>query len=287
MMFGRTLSVSAGLLVLAGAASAQLIVDYDNQLGGTAAPVVGSGYWHGAVNSTTSGQSRNVGLWSNPTVATSTATNISRVTASAPAGLVQGNAYELRWSFMGTGTGTNRSANEADTFLRVAGAGTAMLNPVIDTSKTLLFDVWTSQPLRVSLIFSDAAQTAAVGSPGVAPQLEALGGTGTDKLETTGQGYGGYTLTGGQWQTVEVDFTQLTLRNLNGNNVFSPATPDRIALNGLGFTPLAGEGGLQLQHEVYLDNFRLSGVPVPEPGTMLALGAGVAAIAARRRRRKS
>lgn len=286
-MIGRILWVGAVSTVLVGAAGAQTFVDYDNQLGGTAAPVLGSRYWHSDVHTTAAGQNKNVGRWNDPTqVNSGTAPNISRVAATAPAGLAQGNAYELRWSFIGTlagGTG-NRSANEGDTFVRVFSAGPGMLNPVLDTSLLLQFDVWTAQPVRVAAIVSDAAQSAAVGSPGAGTSLEVLGGSGDDALEATGQGFGGYVLTAGQWQTVTVDFSDITVRTLSGNGVFSPATANRGALNGLGFTPVDGEGGLQVQHEVYLDNFRLSAAPVPEPATMLVLAAGVAAIGARRRR---
>lgn len=292
MMFGRLLYSGAGLVALAGAAGAQTFVDFDTRLGGNAAPTLNSAYWMQPITTTASGQNRNVGYWDDQTLENSaTATNINRVSSSAPVGLGSGNTYEMRWSFIGTGAGTAttsayRSLNEADTFLRAysltANGTNPMYNPVIDTSKLLQFDIWTAQPLRVALIASSAVQTAEVGAPSTTTtSLVVIGGTGADAIVPTVRGYGGYVLTAGSWQTVTVDFSSITTRSLTG--AWNP-TGNRGALNGLGFTPIDEEGGLQLQHEVYLDNFRLAS-PVPEPATMLALAAGVAALGARRRRR--
>jgi hypothetical protein len=250
----------AGALALGMAHAAVDIADYDSRHGANSAPVVGAQFWHSPINTGSSGQNRNVGRWDHQGQITGAVPNISRVTASPPPG-ASGNAYELRWSFIGTGTGTNRSLDPRDTFLRVFSSGSALTSPVIDTRMKLQFDVWTRHPLRVAIIVSEAPQSNPVGTSGSgSTPLEVIGGIGENALETHGKlGIGGYVLAPERWQTVTIDFSQATVRSFadTGNGILNPQTPFMVGLNSFAFTPLRAEGGFQLQHEVYLDNVRL------------------------------
>lgn len=277
-------------LALAGCAAAQplMIVDYDNQLQAANPPVVGSRFWLSDVWTGRSGQNRNVGrydsansIWTTSTAATSTSKVVDPATFTAETGqFTASNSQELKFAFIGEDTnnppGANRGLARA-TMLRAYGQATSpvsIANPVLDTSVPIRIDIWTAEPIRVALMITDGEQLNPVGSAGttpVAPALlgyEVIGGpTGTpDALvadaNITGNftAYGGYVLPAGKWTTVTFDLSDpanyTVLNYLQGDGLLNPVTPNRIALSSLLFTPIDGEGARQVQHNIFIDNFR-------------------------------
>jgi hypothetical protein len=269
-----TLSVLT-LAVLAGAHAQPLVfVDYDNQLQSLNPPTVGARFWHSVVSTGASGQNRNVGRFDAATNAFVTGTGVSRVADPAmfnteTGQFVVGNTYQLRFAFIGEGTGTNRGLAQS-TILRLFSAATTpptMVNPVLDTTQPVRFDIWSRAPIRVALLVSEAAQTAPVGGRGSgALPFEVIGGPeGTpDALDpasaTDVRAFGGYVVPAGRWVTLTVNMSDpalYTIRNfVGGNAVLNPATPERVGLNSLLFSPVDGEGGTQVEHMIFLDFWR-------------------------------
>jgi len=275
-----------------------MVADFDRALKGNKTPLAGGTFLFSPVNMNTSNQTQNVGLWNSPANPTGSGSpvvpaNISRVagagnatTGPVPAG-DRTNAYEARFSFRGVVAALpspnpeNRAVNPLDTFLRMFYAGSAAVPngvfcPLVNITKTLKFDIWSKESLRVAVLIGEGAATASVplaeiGANGwLSGPLESLGGLGDNALQTTNRAQGGFAIQAGVWQTIEIPLNDpllFTIRSyvglgdgiLTSNVVY----PNFVSLNSFLFSPpkkvLATDpepGSLIVAHEVYIDNIR-------------------------------
>ncbi|MBS1704922.1 MAG: hypothetical protein JST40_03545 [Armatimonadetes bacterium] len=268
-MKNRSILLLAGMAVASGAFAGTTIVDFDNQLKGSAAPVLGSRYWLGTIDTASSATSRNVGKWNDPTLlTTATAGNIIRVADTAvPARANQSQALEMKWSFTdGTPVGAQQSTNPLDTFLRTFAsfASSALPCPAFDLTQKLKFDIYSDVGLRVCLIVRESDLTGkTVGDPGpITGTVATLGGPAStaDALQASGVGRGGYVVPAKQWTTITFDLSNTanyTIRRLTGSGALASLSGNNlVALEGFGFTPLDGQGLVPTKHVVYVDNIR-------------------------------
>lgn len=247
----RLFALALGSALVGSVAHAQhaMIADFDRANLGNKTPLAGGNFWFAPINSNSSAQNRNVGLWSSPTDPTglqatgTTPANVSRIAgvANATTGPVPAgngtNAHEFKFSFRGVPTVTpnpnpeNVSANPLDTFLRIFNAGTAaapngIFSPLIATNRVLKFDVWSKEPIRISPLIAEGTAAAALTGdivPGRSGwsngQLESIGGIGANATQTTGNARGGFVVQPGVWQTITVEINNplaITLRSYAG-----------------------------------------------------------------------
>lgn len=283
----RTLVFTA--VAASAAANATLIFDFDNQLGATTAPVLDNRWAWATIDTATSGQNRNVGRWDNPNVVTSTTNGnpirvvdqtITFAAGQPPARANQSNALNLRWSFTGglTNGEPNQSTNAADTWLRAfTDFGASPLRvPAIDITKPLSIDIYTVESLRITLVLRESDLTGiSVGQSGpLTGQIEVVGGPvgGPNAVATSGNGRGGFVVPAGQWTTITWDLpntANLSFRGITGNNVLASLSGNNlVGLSGFGFAPLDGEGLLQKQHNVWIDNIRNAVPPAGITGSV-------------------
>lgn len=286
----------ATLALVPGALAAEtIILDFDVQNFATTPPLVGViDYWLRKVETEASGQNKNVGLWSDPTLLnTTTAGNINRV-ADALDSKVSGpvpsgnstQANELRWSFTdGTVVGPQQDTNSLNTWLRAFCTTRALVVPVFDMNQPVSVDIWTKEPLRITLNIRECPNLAgfSVGQAGnIAGSVECVGGPANTVDAVAGWpvgSRGGIELMPGVWQTVRFDLTDtnlFTVRTLSGEGVVMPGSGSDtlLGLDGFGFAPsysnIGQVGGVK--HEVYIDNVR-NGTPAGEiTGSMTLQG---------------
>ena len=172
-----------------------------------------------------------------------TSADISAVTTSFPAGTNQDlHAYNVAWSF----------TNTSNPWLRLTTASTGNLpNPVIDFTKKLKFDIYTSKALRVAVgcrETTNASGTAIGLNGGTAGAIEWAGAT-----NTLGAGPAPKrTVAANSWTNLSFDLPNepVTAFTVAGNGVLSTSSGLGV-LEHLAFAPAGGTGA----YNVYLDNF--------------------------------
>lgn len=182
--------------------------------------------------------------------------------------LVAGNWMMVRWLWAPTGS-----------WLRLTTyAATVLPNPAIDYTQKLVFSVLypAGDPLGIALGSRDNGTTAAIGADGTAVgPIEWIGASG-------GDGTVGPTVTqtisaSPEWQTITIDIPNEPVTAFAGTGVNGVLDNTRGTIEHLAFVRTGAAG----PYEIYLDNFHM----VPEPGSLLALCAGLAGFAGLLRRR--
>ncbi|MFN7138540.1 MAG: immunoglobulin domain-containing protein, partial [Limisphaerales bacterium] len=140
------------------------------------------------------------------------------------------------WSFNGT----------ANPWLRLTTFNAPQLpNPTIGFNQALLFDIYSSQDLYVSVGLRETGTSAAIGSDG--------GSTGTiEWIGTTLNPPRGRLVPANQWTTLQFFIPFEPVRAFTGNGILSSPTSKGV-LEHLAFAPAGGE----MEHRVLLDNFRV------------------------------
>jgi hypothetical protein len=191
--------------------------------------------------------------------------NIAQVAANFGTNSTQ--VLEVSWQWAAVG----------GNWLRLTTFGGARVpNPLVDLNQHLKFDIYTDSPLRIAVGIRETGGSGPVGANGGTTGAIEWVGTSTTMNSATPAGMG---LATGAWQTVSIHLKGAPALGFAG-------TPNGVVdgdwgtLEHLAFQRAGADVG---PHTVYLDNFRVD--TVPEPGTMIALGAGLAALAARRRRK--
>lgn len=285
-MMKKSLFLSAGLMVLPFSAFAAetMIVDFDNQLKATAAPVLGNLFYFRGVDTTVSGSNVNVSWYQDPTQITgSPRFNVNRVAKTVTdSGTVTAfasnpsQAFEMRFGFS-AGTIPPDATNQQNVdplacWLRVhsISSSSQLIQPVFDYSKYLKIDVWSKENCRLcfnvkgfndlngKLIGESAGPTTLTSN-----FLKNVGGpTGSnDQMQPSGLGRGGFQVTGGVWQTIYVNIsdtpniTYRTLAGAAGAPVPGTNSGNLLALEGIGFTPDIGVN-TPVSHVVIVDNIR-------------------------------
>ena len=191
--------------------------------------------------------------------------NIAQVAAGF--GTNSTNVLQVSWQFTSAGN-----------WLRLTTFGGARVpNPLVDLNQHLKFDIYTDSPLHIALGIRETGGTGPVGGNGGTTGNIEWVGTSTTMNSATPAGMG---VTTGSWNTVSVNLKGAPALGFAGGTVNGVLDGDWGVLEHIAFQKAGADVG---PHTVYLDNFRVD--TVPEPGTMIALGAGLAALAARRRRK--
>jgi len=289
----RNLIILAAL-ASAGASQAAVttMVDFDNQLFATVAPVINQTFFFSAINTTSSGSNGNVSWWSDPTQSTGAApnTNVVRIadeagtsgTGPVPAGGDGTKAIELKFGFNGAAAadGGNLFINPFRAFLRGTSAASLasskIQNPCFDATKPLMFDIYSTSPIEVSIWLREADFTGRAigqnpvsntvptgrgivavggkfGTPDALPQ-DALG------VALEGAGFeGGYVVPANTWVTLSFDCDDVvnqTFRRITGTggNVVVPVSENKVGLDAICFSPT--NAGTPTSHQVFIDNIR-------------------------------
>ncbi len=187
--------------------------------------------------------------------------NVSQVVNTASAS--GPNSLFVSWQWNATGS-----------WLRLTTYNTANRpNPAIDYSLVLQFKVLytAGDPLGICIGTRDNGTAAPIGGDGGGTgPIEWIGATGSGPATTR-------TLSAAPgWQTVSFSIPSESIAGFTGDGVLTNA---RGTLEHIAFVKTGGAG----PYELYLDDFEM--VPVPEPGSLLALGTGLMGILALLRRR--
>jgi N-acetylmuramoyl-L-alanine amidase len=168
-----------------------------------------------------------------------TQTRETTVKETFPVGNSSSRALLAKWHW---------ASGAVNPWLRLTTFGaTTLPNPVIDFRKSLQFDVWSAQPLRLGLGLRETNATGSIGSDGgtVGP-IEFVGVSTMNGAAPQAA----RTLTTGTWQTVSFSLPSEPVRAFTGNGTLD-STSGLGVLEHLNFAP----AGSVLAQEVYLDNF--------------------------------
>jgi len=152
-------------------------------------------------------------------------------------------------------------------------------NPTVDLTQFLVFDIFSTVDLQLAVGIRETGSNVAVGANG--GSANGIEWVSNAPLNASGAP-GGQIITAGSWHTVAINLAAPPfIRPFAGSTAdgILSAANNRGVLEHLAVTSLGNAG----PYDVYVDNFQMS--PVPEPGTMAALGLGAIALAFRRRRR--
>jgi hypothetical protein len=191
--------------------------------------------------------------------------NISQVTSTFPAGNLNAGLEAMNVQFAFT-TGTGNRWIRLTTFNTTV----ALANPVISFEHPFSFDVYTTEPLQISLLLRETNPTGLYGSNGgTANGIEFVGGTAST----------GKAVPANQWVTLYFDVPNESV------TAFAGATANGILETTTGkgvLEALALIGTPGTTYDIYFDNFTI----IPEPST-LALGVlgGFAVLFGMRRRK--
>jgi hypothetical protein len=248
--------VGVGALVLAGGAQAAPVIFNDFE-GGTA----GSqwGWRQPSFSSTTSAN-----------VAATPAPNLARVTdATTIPQPAAGSTINL-----GTKVGETQFQFPDTALTRwirhTTSGAPGVPNPEIDIRQKLLFDVYSSTDVRITLLIRETSNTGgAIGANGgVTGNIEYVGATSFAGAQGgASAGPVGKLVPAGQWTTLEFNIPSEPVASFTGNGVLSNASnttnPDAnnpfMVLEALGVTSTGNAGPIT----IYYDNFRQEAVPEP------------------------
>jgi N-acetylmuramoyl-L-alanine amidase len=186
-------------------------------------------------------------LFRRPSVSGTTGGNLeaaqsTTVVANPRATNVNDLALRVQWAFL---------PSAPQPWLRLTTFNAATLgNPVVNFQRTLLFDVWSAQPLRLGLGLreTNTPSTAAIGDNG--------GSAGTIEFAGVSDVISGrpspvLNVPANAWTTAAIDIPAAPVRPFTGDGLLT-ATASLGVLEHLAIVPGAGAG---LAHDVYLDNF--------------------------------
>ena len=199
--------------------------------------------------------------------------NIQRATDAFPAGNANAGTRVGETQFQFIDTANTR-------WLRHTTSGaTGVPNPVIDLTQPLNFDIYSTTPVRVSLLVRELATAPAGGigsNGGGTGSIEHVGATAIRGTSggATNAGPEGRLLTPNTWTTLTFDLPNEPVFAFTGNN---DLTGQWGVLEALSFTSEGDAGPIT----VYYDNFS-QGV-IPEPATLGLLGLCGLGLLARRR----
>ncbi len=162
----------------------------------------------------------------------------STVRSTFPAGNASTRALNAKWSWTGA----------SNAWLRLTTAGAATTgNPVIDFRKTLRFDVWSANPIKLGLGLRETNSSGAIGSDGgINGPIEFVG----VNAVTSGTPSSARTIAAGGWTTVDFDLPDEPTRAFTGNGILESTT-------GLGVLEhlVLSPSSAVLDENIYLDNF--------------------------------
>ncbi len=259
----RTILIALACVTTVGSAYAQTITDFESYTPPT---------WDGAVmfRQPTFSGSTNANILTDP--------NICHV--DKPAGGIAGNTTNVlltKFKFV---------SSAASKWLRLSTYNTPDLpNPAVDFSKYLLFDIYTDVDVHIAIGLRETNTTAAIGgNGGAAGGIEMIA---NNPLGSNSGPDGGDLITAGAWHTYAINIGAVGKAGGPYIKGFAGATADGVltsttgkgALEHIAIQAAGGDG----PYTIYMDNFRQADC-VPEPATLAALGLGLTALIARRRR---
>ncbi|MCW5941694.1 MAG: PEP-CTERM sorting domain-containing protein [Fimbriimonadaceae bacterium] len=193
------------------------------------------------------------------------APNVSQVLAG---GIGTNTSNVLQNQFQWTATGN---------WLRLTTFGANRLpNPALNLNQFLLFDVYTTLPVRFAVGVRETGGSGPIGANGGTTGTIEWVGTSTTMNSATPAGMPVPT---GVWTTVSVQLKGSPSLGFTGDGT---VTGDWGVLEHIAIQRAGGSVG---PHDIYLDNFRQD--VVPEPTSMAALGLGALGVFFRRRNKKA
>ncbi len=186
-----------------------------------------------------------------------TVTNYDVPTATFPSGNSSTRVLHAYWSFL---TGTS------DPWLRFTTYNAATNpNPVIDITKSLWFDLYSSKALKVGVNVRETNPTGAIGSDGgTSGTIEYVGVPGKNGSSPNPS----RTVAAGSWTTLKFNLPQEPVTGFTGNGLLESTTGKGV-LEALALVAAGGAGA----YNVYLDNF----LQVQNPALTYSLDAGAPA----------
>jgi hypothetical protein len=192
--------------------------------------------------------------------------NVQHVTNTYPAGGGSGNVGETQFQFVDAAT----TRWLRHTTLTSAGSP----NPSVDVTQHLIFDVYSNQPVRVTLLLRESTTAnAPIGSNGGSTgTIEYVGATSFRGAQGgASAGPVGKLVPANAWTTLDFDIPNEPVAAFTGNGVLTPANTKYAVLESLGLTSEGNAG----PYDIFYDNFRQDTVAAPEPSSafgLLALG---------------